>query len=88
MFKQTSRIENEIQDSLSIALDSLKWARKHMHDRGTGQTLRMTRASIADIAMALTQEMEGDPERAQQFVLRSKSTYGWDYEDPNMPQGC
>jgi hypothetical protein len=64
------QIESDITKGLDDAVEALRWARRHLHDRKAGDTLRLVQLNLNAIALALDWQMEGEADKALAAVDR------------------
>ena len=63
-------LEAEIQKGLDDAIDALRWARRHLHDRRAAETIKLVQMNLSCLALALEWHMEGEDLKAAGVTSR------------------
>lgn len=64
------QITSDISKGLDDAADSLRWCKKHLHERKASDALRLVQLNLAYLALALDWQMEGEVDKAASALDR------------------
>lgn len=53
-------VDTEVGRGIDDAVETLKWCKRHRHERKAADTLRLLQVNVGYLALALDWEMEGD----------------------------
>jgi len=79
------QIASNIAKGIEDAAEALRWCKAHLHDRKAPDTLRLVQMNIANLAMALDSQMEGETERAESAVDRVWWQPQRETDSPDVP---
>jgi hypothetical protein len=65
------------------AIETVRWCRFHLQERGVSEKLRELQISVAALALALHYEMDGEPEKAA-FAMERATGRLMDAYDPHF----
>ena len=66
----SKQIESDIGKGVDDAIDALRWARRHLHDRRAAETLRLVQLNLDCLALAMDWQMEGEVTKANGAIDR------------------
>ncbi len=66
----TKQLEADIGKGIDDAIDALRWARRHLHDRRASETLRLAQLNLTSLSLAIDWQMEGELEKATAAIER------------------
>ena len=64
-------LENEVNKGIDDVMETLKWVKRHRHERKAIDALRLTQMNLGYLALAMDWEMEGDPAKAQRALYKA-----------------
>jgi len=64
-------IAQQAEHYIDEAIETVRWCRQHLQDRGVSLKLREVQLSLAAVALALQMEMDGDSARAQDAMMHA-----------------
>jgi hypothetical protein len=64
------QMENEVAKAIDDTVESLKWCKRHRHERKALDTMRLVQLNLGYLAMAMDWEMEGDLTKARDAMGR------------------
>ena len=68
--RSAKEITADIAKAIEDAADTLRWCKKHPHERKASDALRLVQLNLACVAMALDWQMEGELVKAQGAIDR------------------
>src|SRR3989304_1405733 len=63
-------ITAEIARGIEDAAETVRWCKKHLHERRAADALRLVQLNLACLAIALACQMEGESEKAEAALDR------------------
>lgn len=64
------QLTEDISKGLEDAAESLRWCKRHLHERRASDALRLVQLNLAYLALALDWQMEGEVEKAESALDR------------------
>jgi hypothetical protein len=65
-----AQLTSDIGKALDDAADSLRWCKRHLHERNASDTLRLVQLNLAYLSLALDWQMEGELDKAESALDR------------------
>ena len=63
-------VETEVNKGIDDSVESLKWFKRHRHERKAVDALRLVQRNLGYLALALDWEMEGELAKAESALQR------------------
>ena len=61
-------LEENIGKAIDDVAETLRWCKRHLHDRGANDSLRLAQLNLAYLALAIDYQMEGDMKKASDAI--------------------
>jgi hypothetical protein len=82
------QMSTTVGKGLDDAIETLRWCKKHLHERRASDALRLAQMNLAYLALALDWEMEGEMDKASSALEHVWWRPHRDEIDYGMPMGC
>ena len=64
------QLADDIAKGIDDAAETLRWCKKHLHERKSSDALRLVQLNLAYLALALDRQMEGENDKAGEAIDR------------------